>query len=597
MKTNPRPWLLGATIALLGLTLVVRAEDAAPSAAATSSTAVAPAAEPQPPVPSSAETAPASRADASVPVQAAPAAGPEMAKQAPAPESAAVEPPVEKADTAVKSSAASEEPVFRRSGAGQDRFGLFTNASTGKDESVNTVVAVFGNASARGPVGDSVVAVFGNARAEGPVSDSVVAVIGNVYVDAKVHEVVAVLGNIELGPNAEVYGDVVPIGGVLKRDPKSIVHGDTPTIALPVEFGAPGWLQAYLSQCVQRFRPLAFGPALGWAWGIALGFLAFYAVIALLFGGAIEKCIVTAESRPGGSLLAAVLTMIVTPIVVVLLCITIIGIAAVPFLAIGLMLANLFGRAVMLAWIGTRITRLFGVRNPALGVLVGGAIVLLLYTIPVVGFVTYKLLGFLGLGIVVYTLLRASRRQKQPVAPAIPPEMPSQTVPPMSFDSLLIGAASGTGAAAGVMAAPAVTRAAAAGDAATLPRAGFWIRTAAMLLDVLLMIVVFTTVSVLIHSHIAFPVAALLVAAYAAVLWKMKGTTVGGIICGLRLVRLDNRPIDWATAIVRALGCFISLAGLGLGFIWVAFDDERQSWHDKIAGTTVVHARGNLSLV
>ena len=77
----------------------------------------------------------------------------------------------------------------------------------------------------------------------------------------------------------------------------------------------------------------------------------------------------------------------------------------------------------------------------------------------------------------------------------------------------------------------------------------------------------------------------------------MKGTTIGGVICGLKVVRLDERPVDWGTAIVRTLGCFLSLAVVGLGFIWVAIDDERQSWHDKIAGTTVVRVPPGASLV
>ncbi len=89
----------------------------------------------------------------------------------------------------------------------------------------------------------------------------------------------------------------------------------------------------------------------------------------------------------------------------------------------------------------------------------------------------------------------------------------------------------------------------------------------------------------------------LALAIYAAVMWKHKGTTIGGIVCGLKVVRIDARPIDWATAIVRALGCFLSLAVAGLGFIWVAFDDEKQSWHDKIAGTTVVRVPKGVSLL
>ena len=80
-------------------------------------------------------------------------------------------------------------------------------------------------------------------------------------------------------------------------------------------------------------------------------------------------------------------------------------------------------------------------------------------------------------------------------------------------------------------------------------------------------------------------------------MWKTKGTTIGGIVCGLKVVRLDDRPIDWPTAIVRALGCFLSMAVAGLGFLWVVFDADRQSWHDKIAGTTVVRVPKGTSLL
>ena len=86
-------------------------------------------------------------------------------------------------------------------------------------------------------------------------------------------------------------------------------------------------------------------------------------------------------------------------------------------------------------------------------------------------------------------------------------------------------------------------------------------------------------------------------AIYGAVMWKLKGTTIGGIVCGLKVVRVDNRELDWPTAVVRALACFLSLAVVGLGFIWVAIDEEKQSWHDKIAGTAVVVAPKGVSLV
>ena len=84
----------------------------------------------------------------------------------------------------------------------------------------------------------------------------------------------------------------------------------------------------------------------------------------------------------------------------------------------------------------------------------------------------------------------------------------------------------------------------------------------------------------------------LMLAIYGALMWKFKGATIGGMICGLHVVRLDGRPIEWDTAIVRALGCLLSAAVCFLGFIWIAIDADKQAWHDKIAGTVVVRAKG-----
>jgi uncharacterized RDD family membrane protein YckC len=55
--------------------------------------------------------------------------------------------------------------------------------------------------------------------------------------------------------------------------------------------------------------------------------------------------------------------------------------------------------------------------------------------------------------------------------------------------------------------------------------------------------------------------------------------------------------VDWATSIVRALACFLSLFAAGLGFLWIIWDPERQAWHDKIAGTVVVRVPRGVSLV
>ena len=87
------------------------------------------------------------------------------------------------------------------------------------------------------------------------------------------------------------------------------------------------------------------------------------------------------------------------------------------------------------------------------------------------------------------------------------------------------------------------------------------------------------------------------IVAYGALLWKFRGATVGDIIFGIRVVRLDGAPIDWTTAVVRALACLLSMVMAGLGFFWIAFDADKQGWHDKIAGTVVVKLPKPASLV
>jgi uncharacterized RDD family membrane protein YckC len=114
---------------------------------------------------------------------------------------------------------------------------------------------------------------------------------------------------------------------------------------------------------------------------------------------------------------------------------------------------------------------------------------------------------------------------------------------------------------------------------------------AALLIDALLVGVVTSVLQS--HSHVNL----VLLAAYGAVMWKLRGSTVGGIVFDLHVVRLDGRALDWQTAIIRALGCFLSLAVAGLGFFWIAFDDGKQAWHDKIAGTAVVRVAKGVPLV
>ncbi len=311
-------------------------------------------------------------------------------------------------------------PAHRHSHQGNDVVNIGSDSLLPRGESADSVVSIFGSSTCEGDAGD-VVSIFGDNRITGAVSDSAVAVLGNTYIDSKVDgDAVTVLGNVELGPHAEIGGNVVAIGGTLQRDPAAIVHGSVQNI-IAGHFGSVGWLRSWIQHCLLYGRPLALEPGLGWAWKLAFAFLALYAALALLFRDGLIRCVQTFEAQPGQSVLAALIAMLLTPVLVVLLFVTVIGIPAVPFVVFGLFCAGLFGKAVMLAWLGRRITGGQGqgsVSHPAVAVLIGGLLVLVLYLVPVIGFLVYKLLGILGLGAVVYTVLLAVRaHQAARVAP------------------------------------------------------------------------------------------------------------------------------------------------------------------------------------
>jgi uncharacterized RDD family membrane protein YckC len=439
---------------------------------------------------------------------------------------------------------------------------------------------------------DSVVSVFGNTRVEGTVHDSAVAVFGENHIDGKVQgDAVAVFGNVYLGPHAEVDGDIVTVAGEVRRDPAAIVHGDSSSI-FAHDFSRASALRTWFEKCFLYGRPLSLAPGLGWTWGLALTFLALYLVIAAVFRQGVEQCVATFESHPGRSVLAALLAALLTPVLIVLLCITVIGIAAIPFTVIGLFCVALFGKTVILAWLGGKLLSVRGASaagaaaalpatHPALTVLLGGLLALGFYLVPFFGFVAYNLLGFFGFGAVIYTVIQ--RMQARHAAKTGAGDGATRDTAAAGATGVgMAGVGTAALGTAGVGTAPAVT--------ADLPRAGFWLRMAALLLDVLLVGVVG---SILWVSHVFL----VILATYGAAMWKLRGCTVGGIVFDLRVVRVDGRPMDWETSIVRALSCFLSLAVAGLGFLWIAFDGANQAWHDKIAGTVVVRVPKPLARV
>lgn len=463
--------------------------------------------------------------------------------------------------------------------------------------------SIFGNTTINGSVGENAAAVFGRVYANGPVGGNAVAVFGGLNVDEEVGgKAVAVFGNVNLGPNANVKEEVVSVFGRVNRHRDAVVGGDINEI-LPVSH-VPGirTLKIWARNCLKFLRPLAFSRGLEPVWMVAGAIFAFYVLLAIFFRTGVEKCVVTLEQRPAMSIFAAVLSILLTPLVLLLVMMTGIGLLLVPGVLAIVLFASLFGRAVIHAWFGRRITRSFA-KGPfahvATSVFIGSIIVALLYCVPVLGLIVWMLIGTLGMGVVFYTLLLGMKKEKAPAAMVASTEPAG--VPGIIGGSALIGVppvvAAGHGspsasALMGMLRASPAPAPMPTPPAATLTRAGFWSRMMALFIDVVLIgILCQIARSALpenIRAHFNAGTFLIILAAYGAVLWKLRGATIGGIVCDLKLVQLDDRPLDWTTCIVRAVACFLSLAVAGLGFIWAAFDRESQTWHDKIAGTIVI---------
>jgi uncharacterized RDD family membrane protein YckC len=124
--------------------------------------------------------------------------------------------------------------------------------------------------------------------------------------------------------------------------------------------------------------------------------------------------------------------------------------------------------------------------------------------------------------------------------------------------------------------------------------AGFGIRTAATLIDSVLMLLItapFPFLLVVLPSETAVLALSTLFSAVLVILfWRWKQGTPGKLMLRLRIVDADSggEP-SLRQRCLRYVGYVLSTVPLLLGFFWVLWDPRRQAWHDKLAGTVVVH--------
>jgi len=70
--------------------------------------------------------------------------------------------------------------------------------------------------------------------------------------------------------------------------------------------------------------------------------------------------------------------------------------------------------------------------------------------------------------------------------------------------------------------------------------------------------------------------------------WLRGGQTLGMRAWRLRVERESGEALDARAGLLRFLGGLLSVATGGIGLLWLWFDRDELTWHDRLAGTRVV---------
>jgi len=137
---------------------------------------------------------------------------------------------------------------------------------------------------------------------------------------------------------------------------------------------------------------------------------------------------------------------------------------------------------------------------------------------------------------------------------------------------------------------------------------GFWIRVGASIIDGIVMGIINTLIGLIVGLLIVFvagrgghsPAVALGLGAlnilisivfsvgYVTYFLGKFGATPGKMACGLKVVRSDGDKISYGRAFGRFFANYLSAMILCIGYIMVAFDDEKRALHDRICDTRVI---------
>jgi len=445
-------------------------------------------------------------------------------------------------------------------------------------ETVRGVAVVFGGARIEGRVDGDLVVIFG------PVTLASTAVVNGSFV--------VVGGTATVQPGAMVRDEVTVVGTGIDL-PEGFIFGGEHVVIGTRALGA--WMESVVPWVTYGLlwgRPVV--ASIGWVWSVLALFFAVYLLINLVAHEPVRATAAALSARPFGSFMTGLLVLLLTGPVCALLAVSIVGIAVIPFALAALVVAGIVGRVGVLRWIGNSViapddphNRLQGLRS----FLIGFALVTITYMVPILGLMAWALFGVLGLGASVLAFMTAWRREH----PKAEKPAPRVTTPPVApFSAPPSSAPPAAAPVAEPM--PEPMAASTVGELAQFPRAAFLDRAAAFVIDVVLVVLIVRLLDGLLMFRSNDDVMLPMLLAYFIGFWTWKGTTIGGIVVNLRVVKVNGGELSFLEGLVRGLTSILSFGALGIGVLWILRSDvlgtdgrpARQAWHDLAAGTYVV---------
>jgi uncharacterized RDD family membrane protein YckC len=121
--------------------------------------------------------------------------------------------------------------------------------------------------------------------------------------------------------------------------------------------------------------------------------------------------------------------------------------------------------------------------------------------------------------------------------------------------------------------------------------AGFFPRLVSLIIDIIILGIVQWVLSLILGSinpQLSSGLGTLIAVIYDVYFFTSTGQTPGMKLMSIKLVNASGELVTMGQAIVRVVVAIFSGIVIGIGYLWMLWDANKQTWHDKAAGSFVV---------